>query len=87
MMDMSDVKALNESWKHCLLQPCARTLRSERLKYSDLHKGRHTFDQMIAAKARLMEAKQQFLKEVGWHLYAKGFAQRLAFELPKAERS
>jgi len=75
---MDEFDILNRSSKQLYRLSSYRALRTERLKYRDLHIEGHTLGQLLSAKARIIDAKQRFMNEAGWHPFAKGIAERLA---------
>ena len=75
---MDEYDILNRSSKQLYSLSSYQALRTERLKFHNLHVEGHTSDQLLAAKARIIGAKQRFMNEAGWHPYAKGIAERLA---------
>ena len=75
---MDEFDILNGSSKQLYSLSSYQALRTERLKFHNLQVEGRTPDQLLAAKARIIDAKQRFMNEAGWHPNAKGIAQRLA---------
>ena len=73
---MCDVKSLNQSWNYYWQEPSGQNYKREERLYSELQRRGHTYDEIAEARKRLVNAKREFLTDIGWHLYATQFAKR-----------